>query len=192
MIVGTDTAYENFYDFYALAPAHLEIRFNSLNFKKLPPLSLSSSARPRFLILFHRPRLSSHRNPSPILDQPRRTFRPSPENKIAPLCTVGDKVLGASRHADPPFALPHPSDNRHPRHPPWMLKHARVFSPFARSPIARPGLGIAADFEIILKKRPLKHRFALFKLELLLFFLRLLLFVLLTPRSLSRTCYALL
>lgn len=35
------TAHENFYDFYALAPAHLEIRFNSLNFKKLPLLSLA-------------------------------------------------------------------------------------------------------------------------------------------------------
>lgn len=37
------TAHENFYDFYALAPAHLEIRFNSLNFKKLPLLSLAPS-----------------------------------------------------------------------------------------------------------------------------------------------------
>jgi hypothetical protein len=39
--------YENFYDFYALAPAHLEIRFNSLNFKKLPPLPLAPSAADR-------------------------------------------------------------------------------------------------------------------------------------------------
>lgn len=39
-----DMAHENFYDFYALASAHLEIRFNSLNFKKLPPLSLAPSA----------------------------------------------------------------------------------------------------------------------------------------------------
>lgn len=37
------TAHENFYDFYALAPAHLEIRFNSLNFKKLPLFSLAPS-----------------------------------------------------------------------------------------------------------------------------------------------------
>lgn len=36
----------NFYDFHARAPAHLEIRFNSLNFKKLPPLPRRSALHP--------------------------------------------------------------------------------------------------------------------------------------------------
>lgn len=85
----TVAAYENFYDFYALAPAHLEIRFNSLNFKKLPPLSLAPSfvdravpdpfspvpIFPSAACLFFRP--TSHVSSS------------SPENEIAPLYTVG-------------------------------------------------------------------------------------------------------
>lgn len=163
--MDADTAYENFYDFYALAPAHLEIRFNSLNFKKLPPLSLASSARPRFLILFHSPRFTSHRNSSPILNRPRRTFRPPPKTKLRRFALLGIKswVLLDT------LTLPSPIRQAAPTTPPWMLKHTRVFSPFARSPIARPGLGIAADFEIILKKHSLKCKFALFKLELLLF-----------------------
>lgn len=82
MIVSADTvAYENFYDFYALAPAHLEIRFNSLNFKKLPPLSLTSSARPRFLILFHRPPPPAFPLPPQLFAHPRPT---SPVSSVLP------------------------------------------------------------------------------------------------------------
>lgn len=113
-VAGAGTAYENFYDFYALAPAHLEIRFNSLNFKKLPPLSLAPFLRPRFLILLHCRLLPSRRRPSPIFAVPSS----SPENEIAPLCVVGNKVLGASRHANPPFTLAQSTTagaHRHPR-----------------------------------------------------------------------------
>lgn len=113
-VAAADTAHENFYDFYALAPAHLEIRFNSLNFKKLPLLSLAPFRRPRFLILFHCRLLPFHRGPSPILAVPSS----SPENEIAPLCVVGNKVLGASRHANPPFTLTQSTTvgaHRHPR-----------------------------------------------------------------------------
>lgn len=112
-VAGADTVYENFYDFYALAPAHLEIRFNSLNFKKLPPLSLAPFLQPRFLILLHCYFPPSRRGPSPILAVP--SF--SPENEIAPLCVVGNKVLGASRYANPPFTLAQSTTAGAHRHP---------------------------------------------------------------------------
>lgn len=116
VVVGADTTHENFYDFYALASAHLEIRFNSLNFKKLPSLSLAPSRRPRSLNLFHCPLLSSLHSPSSLLAD-LAVPSSSPENEIAPFCTVGDKILGASRHADPSSNLSHPPDKRRPRHP---------------------------------------------------------------------------
>jgi len=64
-----------------------------------------------------------------------------PKTKLRRFALLGIKswvLLGMLTHPSP-FTLPHLSDNRRPRHP--MLKHARVFSPFARSSIARPGLG---------------------------------------------------
>lgn len=95
------------------------------------------------------PPSQSYARPQPT--SPVGIFVP-PENEIAPFCTVGDKVLGASRHVDPSLHPTSSSRQTAPTTPPWMLKHARVFSSFARSPIARSGLGIAANFEIISKK----------------------------------------
>jgi len=77
--VAADTAHENFYDFYALAPAHLEIRFNSLNFKKLPPLSLTPFRG--FLILLYCRLLPSRHDPSSYL-----RFLPRKRNCAALRC----------------------------------------------------------------------------------------------------------
>lgn len=84
-------AASNFYDFHARAPAHLEIRFNSLNFKKLPPLPRRSALHPssEFLLLFLPIRLVQ-----PFTPPLRITSTPfSPWNEIAPLCTVQGQLL---------------------------------------------------------------------------------------------------
>lgn len=117
-VIAVDTAYVNFYDFYALAPAHLEIRFNSLNFKKLPFLSPAPStdcAVPDPFSLFPSCGSTLYLSFTDLY-----VSSSSPENEIAPLYTVGDKILDASRHADSPLPSPSlqlPTDNLHPRHP---------------------------------------------------------------------------
>lgn len=98
---------------FTLAPAHLEIRFNSLNFKILSPLSLVPSANravpdPLSLFFFF-PSIGS---PLCLCLYPTDHSVPFsfPKNKIALLLYTGDKVLDTSRHADPrslrsPFGL---------------------------------------------------------------------------------------
>jgi len=153
-VTAADTEYENFYDFYALAPAHLEIRFNSLNFKKLPPLPLAPSAADRAV-----PDPSpAHPSPSyPFFSPPPLPLGPLPvlrpafvlprKTKLRRFTPSGIKswmLLGAP--TVPPLCNPtlgRRLTTRAPTTPPWTLKHARVFSPFARPPMARLGLGIA-------------------------------------------------
>lgn len=79
----------SFYHFSARAPAYLEIRFNSLNFKKLPPLSRQSAPSPLSLTL---PRVLLYLARSNVHVAPLASSLPNPWNRIATLCIVPDKV----------------------------------------------------------------------------------------------------